>query len=214
MKHVGITQRVDVVPDYGERRDALDQAWTPLVEDLDALPVPLPNRSRHPGRIVDDLDLDAIVLSGGNDLEATGGDSVAEERDAFERALLEAARQRSVPVLGVCRGLQVLAVEHGATLAREADHAGTRHEVEPTTQAPEVLDLPREVNSFHDWTVPTDEFPEELLVLGRAPDGTVEALAHRTQPLVGIMWHPERERPPHAADRRLLGRLLEGQPPW
>ena len=95
MKPVLLSQRVDVLADRGERRDALDQRLVNWLADCGYLAFPLPNRAErveHYWRLVQPV---AVVLSGGNDLTAYGGN--AAERDATERALLKLAMERRRP---------------------------------------------------------------------------------------------------------------------
>jgi gamma-glutamyl-gamma-aminobutyrate hydrolase PuuD len=111
MKAVAVTQRVSVVTACGERRDCLDQAWTRFLAASGLLPVLLPNVSEVALALCERSGIAGLVLTGGNDLAALGGD--APERDAVENALLDWTEQRGLPVLGVCRGMQVI---HNASL--------------------------------------------------------------------------------------------------
>src|SRR5277367_5493920 len=106
MNKVAITQRVSRVPVYGERRDCLDQAWTKFLAACGLLPVLLPNFTDVALALCEDVRIAGLVLTGGNDLAELGGD--APERDAVENALLDLAERRSLPVIGVCRGMQLI----------------------------------------------------------------------------------------------------------
>ena len=92
MKAVAITQRVSVVPAYGERRDCLDQAWTRFLSACGLLPVLLPNVTEAALALCEGADIGGLVLTGGNDLAELGGD--APERDAVENAVLNLAERR------------------------------------------------------------------------------------------------------------------------
>ncbi len=90
MNRIGITQRVDVVQRYGERRDCLDQRWSDFVLQLGYIPMPLPNiASEKVAQLVEALELSAVILSGGNSIACldTEAHDAAPERDAFENAL-------------------------------------------------------------------------------------------------------------------------------
>src|SRR5271163_5259450 len=99
MKAVAITQRVSVVSAYDERRDCLDQAWTKFLAACGLLPVLLPNVTDAALALCEGAAIAGLVLTGGNDLAALGGD--APERDEVENALLDLAERRGLPVLGV-----------------------------------------------------------------------------------------------------------------
>ena len=97
MKAVAITQRVSVVPAYGERRDCLDQAWTRFLTACGLLPLLLPNATEAALALCEGADITGLVFTGGNDLATLGGD--APERDAVENAMLDLAVRRRLPIL-------------------------------------------------------------------------------------------------------------------
>jgi len=181
MMRIAVTQRVDIVPGYGERRDALDQNWTRFLERCGAVPVLMPNVRSMALALVADQRIDGLLLTGGNDLQHLGG--AAPERDETEQALLQLALQRQMPVIGVCRGMQVLQATWGVRLVRVSGHVTASHDV--------TLNGARDaVNSFHNFG--SIETAPELEVWARAEDGVVEAVRHTSAPVVGMMWHPER----------------------
>lgn len=210
---VGLTQRVTVVEEYGERRDCLDQTWTSLLEDWGYQPVPLPNTVADVSAYLASLELDGIVLTSGNDLAQLEDPAVpAPERDEFETAAIDWARDRSVPVLGVCRGLELLNYHFGGSLSPIDDHVATTHEVRFTDDAERPTGPPFPdrlmVNSYHDYGITPPDLAPQLNALGTAPDGSIECLAHPDEPLLGIMWHPERETPSGAIDQQVFAYLF------
>ena len=184
MKIVGITQRVVVDPKHGERRDALDQRWPEFLAAVGVLGAPLPNRPELAVRLASELNVAGLILTGGNDLATYGGD--APERDATEAALVEWARGRSTPLMGVCRGMQVILHGFGAPLERAGGHVTPSHSV--------LVDgEPRNVNSYHNFVA--KKAVPMLRVWGTAGDGSIEAIRHDREPILGVMWHPERVDP-------------------
>jgi putative glutamine amidotransferase len=181
MTLIAVTQRVDVVPSYHERRDALDQQWARFLRACGAVPVPIPNDPEVAAQLMSSLPVAGLLLTGGNDLCALGGS--APERDATERVLLEGALCRRVPVVGVCRGMQFIQAHWGVPLCRVDGHVTPAHEIA-------VGDTHDTVNSYHHFAA-TDSVPA-LTVWARAADGVVEAIRHVEAPVVGLMWHPER----------------------
>lgn len=193
MKRIGITQRVEVLDDRGERRDALDQRWSHLLEGLGVVAVPLPNRESLAERYLLDMGLDGVIFSGGSDPIAPSAClSPASDRDAFERRLLGLCLNRGVPILGVCRGAQFLNLYFGGSIGPVSNHVRVRHhlKVEANTLGLSgVLD----VNSFHESGISQEELSEEFRSLAVCEDGTVEAFYHPSQKVTAILWHPERE---------------------
>lgn len=189
MRLVAVSQRVDVHPSRGERRDALDQSWVRLLRACGLTALPMPNHAETARAMFEGMHVTGLLLTGGNDLARYGGD--APERDETEHLLLQLARARRLPVLGVCRGMQVIQDAFGVPQAAVTGHVAVRHRVDGTMRDAEV-------NSFHAYGA--TETVAELEVLARAPDGVVEALRHRDEPILGQMWHPERESPYDVAD--------------
>jgi gamma-glutamyl-gamma-aminobutyrate hydrolase PuuD len=197
MKAVAITQRVSVVPAYGERRDCLDQAWTKFLTNCGLLPVLLPNVTEAALALCEGARIAGLVLTGGNDLAVLGGD--APERDAVENALLDLAERRGIPVLGVCRGMQVIQQRFAIPLRRVKGHVSQ-------SQVIRIEGEPREVNSYHHFAAFDSRKPLDVWAV--ADDGVVKAIRHSSQPITGIMWHPERFSPFSPADVLLFRRVF------
>ncbi len=150
--------------------------------------------------------MDGILLTGGADIDPVHYDAepdpdltpVEPERDRLELALFEAASSADTPVLGVCRGLQVINVARGGTLTQHVpehlriDVPFTEHVHDVATTEGSILrTLYGErlaVNSLHHQTV--DEVGDGLVVSGRADDGTVEGLELGSR-ILAVQWHPE-----------------------
>lgn len=204
MLRIGITQRVDQHADRAERRDCLDQAWTPLLRQIDCISIPIANGIEDVSLLIEALDIEGILLTGGNDVATlAGATNVAPERDATEKHLLEIAAERDIPVFGVCRGLQIMAHHYGSKLSRVTEHVATRHAIEVWENQRVRLTDRDAVNSFHDFGVRSKHLSPNLIPLAAAPDGTVEAIVHRSRRQAAVMWHPERD-PHDSRDREMI----------
>ncbi len=210
MKRIGLTLRVEEVTSYGERRDCLDQRWALLLQRAGYLPMGLMNLTADAETLPESLGLAGVILTGGNDLASVPeGSNQAPERDAFETALIHGCRANRLPLLGVCRGAQMLAAHYGAALEPIEGHVRTRTAVRAKGLLAGAYPHGLEVTCFHGLAISERSLPAELVPLARAADGTLEALGHRRYPQLGIMWHPEREDPFRERDVALLQRVFE-----
>jgi gamma-glutamyl-gamma-aminobutyrate hydrolase PuuD len=156
--------------------------------------------------------LDGLIFSGGSDLdpELYGQEAHAEtsgvvrNRDTAELALLEAALERDMPVLAICRGSQVLNVARGGDLVQhlpdvvgDEKHKHTPGEfadhdvsVEDGSRLASVLGERAPVKSHHHQGF--GKLGEGLRVVAHAEDGTIEAVEDPTRRFaLGVLWHPE-----------------------
>lgn len=160
--------------------------------------------------------LAGLCLSGGGDVDAffygeetsPRAHGVDRDRDGFELGLVEAARERGLPILGVCRGCQVLNVAYGGSLyqdiAEETPFPTAKHDyaaadpnrfhairIAPNHPLADVAGGSEAVvNTHHHQAVA--RLGHGLRVVAWADDGIVEAIAHVEEPSLGVQWHPER----------------------
>jgi putative glutamine amidotransferase len=181
------------------------------------------------------------ALDGTNGLLLTGGEDIhpalygaepsphlyppSRERDLFELALFAAARQRELPILGICRGIQLVNVALGGTLIQDIpserpdavahDPGGARdarsHEVRLQDGSRAARALGRatfSVNSFHHQAV--DRLAGGLIASGWSADGLIEAAESPAEApwLLAVQWHPEEMHAEGAAPERGLFRAL------
>ena len=200
-KIVLFTQRVEIVEAYQERRDCADQRIAEFILSAGFLPVPVPNSGEIAAAMTASLRPAGIVLTGGNSLVRYGGN--APERDETDRQLIGEAHHLQIPLYGFCRGMQSILDYFGETLTEVSGHVAVRHVIRG--EEPET-----EVNSYHRQAC-TGLKGGELVAVMTAEDGVIEKVRHRSLPIVGTMWHPERENPFRETDRSFLMRLFQEQ---
>jgi putative glutamine amidotransferase len=181
MKHILTSQRVDIVADYNEKRDCLDQRWTEFLHACDCILIPVPNHAENLRAILKSFKPDGILLTGGNSPVLYGGNS--SERDGIDAFLLGYAVSARIPLMGVCRGMQSIVLHFGGTLKKIDGHVAVKH----------IIEYNVEVNSYH--TLAADYLPDTLAATAHSNDNAIEALRHVSLPIEGIMWHPERNQP-------------------
>jgi len=112
LKKIGISLRVIKDPNYGEKRDAISHDWPRFFEKLNFIPIFIPNTLSNMDLFLDQLELDGIILSGGDEL----GCNI--ERDDTEEHLLKYGIKNELPVLGICRGMQLINNYFGGTIIK------------------------------------------------------------------------------------------------
>jgi putative glutamine amidotransferase len=183
--------------------------YVAAVEAAGGVAVVLPPTATHDGAVLDRLD--AIVFAGGADLDPGlyGEEPHPEtigtrpERDAAEVPLMKAALERDLPLLGVCRGMQLMSVVCGGSLVQHLpDVVGhERHRPSPGvyglhavrleqgSRAAAILGETVSVPSYHHQGL---DSPGSLSVTGWADDGSPEVVEHPDRRFaLGVLWHPE-----------------------
>lgn len=196
MKRVVYTQRMDIYSERNEVRDASDQKLVQWLLYAGYLPFPIPNAIG-----IDNEKLQSWLLSIKPEaFLLTGGGDASERNLRFllERKLLVWAEGNKIPVLGICRGMQTMAVFSGANLERVSNHVALRHRL--------CGEIEQEVNSFHQYAL--TQCPADYRVLATCQDGVIEAIESNKLPWQGWMWHPEREDPFQQDDVLRLQKLF------
>jgi putative glutamine amidotransferase len=186
------------------RIDVYVSAYAEAVSAAGGLPVHLPQHvdpAEYAGR------LDGLLLSGGADVDPARYDAAASAdtgpvepgRDDAELGLVELAVAEDLPVLGICRGLQLLNVWAGGTLHQHvpsharydvpAGECSDEVEVDPTSRIGLMYGRSTRVNSLHHQTV--DRVADGWVVTARSADGTVEAIEWPGHDVIAVQWHPE-----------------------
>ncbi len=195
------------------RRDFTNEAYTASLAEAGALPILLPSLLSE---VEDLLALcDGILLPGGFDIEP---DLYGQEKsplcmkterasDLFQLELLRLAYKKGRPILGICRGCQLINVFFGGTLYQDISLCGDKKEVHsqgkkdtPFTHAVTLQKDSKlseifgssslEVNSFHHQGV--DRLGRNLVATALCPDGFIEGIEQKGESwCVGVQWHPE-----------------------
>ena len=180
MTLICVSQRVEILPERNEVRDSIDQRLISFLSKSGGTVVPVPNFAHSEMEIenwLNNIRPRAIVLSGGDDI----GEHPS--RDHVEERLLNYGSQHSLPLLGICRGMQMMGVWGGVALKPVRGHVATNHQL--------TGELDVKVNSYHNYSLMA--VPDKFKAIAYSEDGEIEAIQHTTLPWEGWMWHPERE---------------------
>lgn len=215
----------------GQQWDATHSAYAEAIAAAGGLPVLLPSPVDERGGATQRVarrtleTIDGLVLTGGGDVDPARYGQVPhpatrpadQARDEFELALVHAALAREIPLLGLCRGAQVLCVAMGADLLQDVETQGVGmvaharaevrrapvHEVELAAGSALAAIYGTdtvEVNSTHHQA--PGRLGGGLIAVGHSPDGVVEAVELPSAPwVIGVQWHPEelwKSYPQHA----------------
>lgn len=209
--------------------------YTQAIERAGGIPMILPLHVSDISRVLDQLD--GIVFSGGGDIDPElfhqerheTVSYVDAERDAFEINLMQQAFARNLPILAICRGMQVMNVAQGGDLIQDIpsqtgsvlehsqrDHGVGEHEISqqasvspgdnPFTRA--LGEGPVDINSFHHQSV--GDVAPTLQVAAVSEDGIVEAVyAPDYTYAIGTQWHPERLAAEYPGQQALFNNLIQ-----
>lgn len=160
------------------------------------------------------LNVEGLILSGGHDVDPHNYGEEPEqklgdiwpERDKFDMTLLKLAEENHIPVLGICRGMQIINVAHGGTLYQDLSYRKEKTLKHSQGQTPTLLthtvEMDKEsklagilgeekfqTNSFHHQLI--KDVAPDLKVAAHAVDGVVEALENDDASVIAVQWHPE-----------------------
>lgn len=160
------------------------------------------------------LNVQGLILSGGHDVDPHNygeepkqklGD-IWPERDKFDMRLLKLAEENGIPVLGICRGAQIINVYHGGTLYQDLSYRKEKTLKHSQGQTPTLLThtvktvagtkiaellgkKEMQTNSFHHQLI--KDVAPDLKAVATAPDGVVEGLENKQGNVIAVQWHPE-----------------------
>ena len=188
---IGVSTRIIHSENYIDDRDALSHDWASLLEKISIIPILIPNSLLEIEEFLDEIELDGIILS--------GGDNIGEFplRDKNENKIMEYAINKKIPIFGVCRGMQIINQFFGGGIIKTTDrkHVGKSHSI--TVNKEKIFSFLDDdkimVNSFHNNIIIETKLGKNLTTLAKdTNDESVEAFMHSKYPIIGIMWHPER----------------------
>ena len=208
---------IGITANYGEQTAKLAEGYYKQVVAAGGIPLIIPPLTSHPSLLTTLNRIDALLLTGGADINPLfqgeqpqpqlGG--INDERDLPELLITRLAYNRQLPILGICRGIQTMAMALGGKVAQDIGTKTIKHSQDADRHVPthtiDILPDPLlhaiftqgdtaavtiAVNSFHHQAVL--EPGPHFRVSATAPDGIIEAIeSTEHKPMLGVQWHPE-----------------------
>jgi gamma-glutamyl-gamma-aminobutyrate hydrolase PuuD len=198
MKVVAVTMRHDLITDRDEPTDLIDSRWYDFLRKCGFSIALLPNDIQGAEELLRRVQPDGILLTGGGDPKFLTG--ITSQRDDVESLALKWATAKSVPIIGICRGMEVLLNADGIDVHPIPNHMRTVHRING--------DIGREVNSFHRYgSLGVGNLYDSAFI---SDDGCVECIVDKNRLRYGVMWHPERNHPFNYLDIQLFSQWLQG----
>ena len=217
---------------YGEWIDSLENSYVKYLNSFDTLTIPITNSVDRIEFFLEQIDFKGIILSGGGDVDPglygqvpSGELNISPRRDIIESKLLDFAIKKKKPVLGLCRGMQLINVYFGGKLIQDLK----KIDIEGKHKPPCIHSIKInnsvlskkfgreifEINSYHNQAIIEDNLAQDLECFAVAEDfPIIEGFFHRKYPIVGIQWHPERLNSDKELDRFLIKSFLNGDLFW
>ena len=220
-----VTTRVDFYPTYTEIRDSVDQRLIKFLSDFNIFL--MPNCLRDPLRAVSTLAPKGIILTGGNSIcikdrkvKAMDLGNGSPERDGTEFILIRYAIEINIPLLGICRGMQMINVAMGGKLILDLDARRTKEKIDHASAIHSIIfknnfifreyrNTSLKVNSYHNQGVADNCLAKDLIPTAYSEDCIIEALMHKRYKILGVQWHPERENSESVINKKLIRFLFE-----
>ena len=205
---IGISSSI-IVDDSGSfagyKRAYVNKDYVDAVVRAGGVPLIIPFTTNKEVIISQAQLIDGLILSYGQEPSQKLGETFP-ERDTYEMILLEESKKRNIPILGICRGSQLINVAAGGTLYQDLSlipgNILKHNQVNKPTLKTHIIKIEENsiissifgketmVNSFHHQAI--DKVADDFIVVARASDGVVEAIEHKTYKfLVAVQWHPE-----------------------
>ena len=135
--------------------------------------------------------INLLILAGGNDVLSNKKESKI--RNSVEVNLIKKSIKKKIPILGVCRGAQLLNVTFGGKITKIKNHMNTRHQI--FFEDEKILKFKNlSVNSYHNYGILKKNLSKSFIPFAKDKNENIEMFFCKNKKIIGSMWHPEREK--------------------
>ena len=197
MIKIGITSNIKKY--YKGYIDFIDHYWINFFEKKKIEYKLIPNSKYLSEKILNQIDI--LILAGGNDIISKKKESFI--RNKIEINLINKAIKKKIPILGICRGAQLLNIKFGGRISKVKNQMRTRHNIyfyKNDIIKKNILN----VNSFHNYGIKYNDFSKKLKIVATDIDQNIEMFISKKNKIIATMWHPEREK-----NKKILINLLK-----
>jgi gamma-glutamyl-gamma-aminobutyrate hydrolase PuuD len=214
---------------YGDKVDILENSYVSYLENFGIDLIVIPNASKNIEKYILDCNIDAIIISGGNDInpESYGSEkclglNLSDGRDKTEKRLIELGIEKNIPILGICRGMQFINVFFGGKLNPDIKKISEAHKTVPNNHMVNIIDdkskeffgEKAEINSYHNQGISLGLMSRELRVFAMTEDEVVEGIYHPNLKLAAVQWHPERKSPDDEFNEKIINAFVNRELFW
>lgn len=204
-----ITPRLDYLNKYKETRISLDINWIKFLDRCN-LKYEIFNYDQ---RFKITNNIGGLILTGGNTLANYFSSNCLQKkistiRDKAETNLIKSCVKKKIPIIGVCRGMQLICNYFGMELSKINKHIATTHKLIINKKFKSYIKS--DVNSYHSYGLKKQNLNEMFIQLAlHKNSNTLEAIKHKKYSIYGIMWHPERYQKYNQEDINLFKMIFK-----
>ena len=187
MLKIGITSNIKEY--YKGYIDFIDHYWLNYFEKKNINYYLVPNKKKLSKKKIKEINL--LIIPGGNDVSNVL--KTSKIRNIIEKDLIKICFKKKIPILGICRGAQLLNKSFGGKISKIKKHMRTRHNIFFTNR--EIIKKNfLNVNSFHNDGIKKNDLSKSFKILASDKHQNIEMFISNNKKIIGTMWHPEREK--------------------
>jgi len=187
MLKIGITSNIKEY--YKGYIDFIDHYWLDYFEKKNINYYLVPNKKKLSKKKIKEINL--LIIPGGNDVSNIL--KTSKKRNIVEKNLIKICFKKKIPILGICRGAQLLNKSFGGKISKIKKHMRTRHNIFFTNREFIKKNF-LNVNSFHNDGIKKNDLSKSFKVLASDKHKNIEMFISNNKKIIGTMWHPEREK--------------------